>query len=239
VQEETSTDCNVLRSEIRFQDNIQPESDGFTLEFDQENMNPDGDLFDVTKMWAYLAYGPITDNNSWLTIDRRDKIANPGESKSIPLKVAYPKDASTAMEISFDYCPSSNYKYNVKLVDKLNQTTTTIEDGTTYKFNAANSDEKKSDRFELVFTGIEQNSNNTLLKNDAVIYPNPAKDRLNIISNSVKSIQIINNLGQIVLTDSNPQSMLTVMNIDSLQNGIYFVKILSDNSSQTSTFIKQ
>ena len=97
----------------------------------------------------------------------------------------------------------------------------------------------KSDRFELVFTGIEQNKNNTLLKNDAIIYPNPAKDRLNIISNSVKSIQIINNLGQIVLTDSNPQSMLTVINIDSLQNGLYFVKILSDYSSQTSTFIKQ
>jgi hypothetical protein len=106
-------------------------------------MNNDFDVYDAPKMYAYLGFGPLTANNSWLTIDRRDKIANPGESKSIPLKVAYPKDAPTAMEISFNYCPSANYKYDVKLVDRITQTTTTIEDGTTYNFNASNTEEKK------------------------------------------------------------------------------------------------
>ncbi len=242
IQEEPSNECNVLRSEIRFQNNIQPESDGFTIEFDNTGMSQDGDVFDVTKMWAYLAYGPITANNSWLTIDRRDKIANPGESKSIPLKVAYPKDAPTAMEISFDYCPSGNYKYDVKLVDKLTQKTTTIEDGTTYNFNASNTDEKKSDRFELVFTGREASSNEKFETESFTIYPNPTQNSIQILDpkTSIQQINVLNTFGQTV-SEIKPSGKTQVkqINLENLPSGIYILELCHKNGKSSQKIIKE
>lgn len=234
VQEETTTECNELKSELRFQNNVQPESDGFTMEFDREGMSQDGDVYDATKMWAYLAYGPVTANNSWLSIDRRDKIANPGESKSIPLKVAYPKDAPTAMEISFNYCESGNYRYDVKLVDKFTQTSTNVTEGTVYAFNASNTDEKKSDRFELVFTGKELSNASSLSNKRPIIYPNPTSDQINIVGNGMKitKIEIYNNMGQLITSQLTKADIdINTMSLSSLPTGIYIIKTYSTSGS--------
>jgi hypothetical protein len=227
VQEETSSECNELKSELRFQNNVQPESDGFTMEFDRAGMSQDGDVYDATKMWAYLAYGPVTANNSWLSIDRRDKIANPGESKSIPLKVVYPKDAPTAMEISFNYCASGNYRYDVKLIDKFNQTSTPVTEGTTYTFNASNTDEKKSDRFELVFTGKTISNTADLESKKPIIYPNPTDGQIQIIGNGqqINKIEIFSNFGQLLLSENiKPLSDVISVSISKLPTGIYIIK---------------
>jgi hypothetical protein len=227
VQEDPSIECNELKSELRFQNNVQPESDGFTMEFDRAGMSQDGDVYDATKMWAYLAYGPVTANNSWLTIDRRDKITNPGETKSIPLKVAYPKDAPTAMEISFNYCASGNYRYDVQLVDKFKQTSTPVTEGTTYAFNVSNADEKKSDRFELVFTGKELSNTSHISNKRPVVYPNPTDDQIQIIGNGlhISRIEAYSNMGQLVaIKIIKDDGDLHSISLSSLPAGIYIIK---------------
>lgn len=241
VQEDPTTECNELKSELRFQNNIQPESDGFTMEFDRAGMSQDGDVYDATKMWAYLAYGPITSNNSWLSIDRRDKIANPGESKSIPLKVAYPKDAPTAMEISFNYCASGNYRYDVQLVDKFKQTSTSVIDGTTYAFNASNAEEKKADRFELVFTGREQSSTSDFQKTNFTVYPNPTENNLNILDplHKITSIEVVNQFGQTQFIQAVQKGLnIHSINTENLSGGLYFININHKDGKETQKIIK-
>lgn len=241
IQEETSSECNELKSELRFQNNVQPESDGFTIEFDREGMSQDADVYDATKMWAYLAFGPVTANNSWLSIDRRDKIANPGESKSIPLKVAYPKDAPTAMEIGFNYCASGNYRYDVKLVDKFTQTSTDVTDGTSYTFNASNVDEKKSDRFELVFTGREQSSTADISKNHFTVYPNPTENNINVLdpNHKITTIEVVNQFGQLQFAQTVVRSNnIHEINTTNLSNGLYFINIIYTDGKETQKIIK-
>ena len=205
-------------------------------------MNNDFDVYDAPKMYAYLGFGPLTANNSWLTIDRRDKIANPGESKSIPLKIAYPKDAPTAMEISFNYCPSANYKYDVKLVDRFTQTTATIEDGTTYNFNASNTDEKKSDRFELVFTGREASSNKKIENKTFTIYPNPTQNSVQILDpqTSIQQINVMNTFGQTVTEiKSSEKIQVQQINLENLPSGIYLIEICHKNGKSSQKIIKE
>jgi hypothetical protein len=241
VQEETTIDCNTLQADLSFTDKSNPENDGFTIEFDNSNFSSDGDVLDASKLYAYLAFGTVTANNRWLTIDRRDKIANPGESKSIPLKVAYPKDAPTAMEISFNYCASGNYRYDVQLVDKFKQTSTPVTEGTTYAFNASNADEKKSDRFELVFTGREQSSTSDFQKTNFTVYPNPTDNNLNILdpNHQISNIEVVNQFGQTQFTQNAQKgNNIHNVNLESLSNGLYFINITHKDGKETQKIIK-
>jgi len=236
VQEETPTECNTLQADLSFADKSNPENDGFTIEFDNSNFSSDGDVLDASKLYAYLAFGTVTANNRWLTIDRRDKIANIGESKSIPLKVAYTKDAPTAMEISYNYCASGNYRYDVKLVDKFTQTSTEVTDGTTYTFNASNIDEKKSDRFELVFTGREQSSTSEISKSFFTDYPNPTESNLNILdpNNKISYIEVVNQFGQTqFILNAQKSGNIHIVNTSNLSNGLYFINITHQEGKET------
>lgn len=65
------------------------------------------------------------------------------------------------------------------------------------------------------------------------VYPNPVKDVLTIKGNDIKQIMIFNSLGQIVKKlDCNDD--IVKINVDSLQNGIYFVNVVS-RSGETRT----
>ena len=68
------------------------------------------------------------------------------------------------------------------------------------------------------------------LQNDNIlrgprVYPNPVSDILTIENADGKTIEIINTLGQIVLTQN---TFVPNINVQSLANGIYFLKIGSD-----------
>ena len=73
-------------------------------------------------------------------------------------------------------------------------------------------------------------------KNYAFVYPNPVKDVLNISLNDVQNVEIYDLLGKLMLSKSNPDSRI---NVSSLQQGTYFVKIFTDNECHTEKFIKQ
>ena len=73
------------------------------------------------------------------------------------------------------------------------------------------------------------------------VYPNPVSDVLNITAKAnveVKSINIYNMLGQLVLVIPNAQTVSKV-DVSNLTSGNYFVKINSDNGTSSTKFIKK
>lgn len=69
----------------------------------------------------------------------------------------------------------------------------------------------------------------------AHLYPNPVEDILNITLNDVRNIVIYDLLGKMMLSETNPDSKI---NVSSLPQGIYIVKIITDNDYHTEKFIK-
>lgn len=72
------------------------------------------------------------------------------------------------------------------------------------------------------------------------IYPNPAKNTLNIkIKNSIEvsSLSIYNNLGQLIMLISNVKDNNTI-DVSNLKTGNYFIKLITDKAISTGKFIK-
>jgi hypothetical protein len=71
------------------------------------------------------------------------------------------------------------------------------------------------------------------------LYPNPAKDVLNIQAKqglAINSIEIYNQLGQIVMATTNDINSIDVAN---LASGTYFVKVNTDKGSANAKFVKE
>ncbi|WP_225036874.1 T9SS-dependent choice-of-anchor J family protein [Winogradskyella sp. SM1960] len=73
------------------------------------------------------------------------------------------------------------------------------------------------------------------------IYPNPAKESITLASdNSIKSVEVFNNLGQVVLQKNSDFSNTNKFDISNLTSGVYIMTINStDGASQTKKFIKE
>jgi hypothetical protein len=74
------------------------------------------------------------------------------------------------------------------------------------------------------------------------LYPNPVKDIVNIDTKesiSVKSINVYNNLGQLIQTVVNPNfGSSFALDVSKLQSGYYFIYIISEKGKTTAKFIK-
>ena len=73
-------------------------------------------------------------------------------------------------------------------------------------------------------------------KEDLHVYPNPVKDMLNISLTDVQNVEIYDLLGKMMFSEAHPDSRIDV---SSLPQGVYFVKIITDNDYYTEKFIKQ
>lgn len=82
--------------------------------------------------------------------------------------------------------------------------------------------------------GIESFDESNL---NLVIYPNPAQDFIAIQSNMVPEnlkLELINELGQVILTNQILQgSTLSIMELHTLYDGIYFLRVSKQNNSKT------
>lgn len=72
---------------------------------------------------------------------------------------------------------------------------------------------------------------------DFSIYPNPTTDNIyiNQVQNLIK-VEVINMNGQLILTKNNN---LEKIDVSRLQNGMYFLKIFTENGSNSKKFIKK
>jgi hypothetical protein len=74
------------------------------------------------------------------------------------------------------------------------------------------------------------------------VYPNPSKDVLNVnVSNEIKvtAIQVLDQNGRILLSQSANTNGLNELNVESLATGIYTLRLLNDTQSLNKRFIKQ
>lgn len=87
------------------------------------------------------------------------------------------------------------------------------------------------------------NVNSLLTNNGLNVYPNPAKDNVNINlqvleSNSNVTVNIVDMLGKVVMTESfNPTFENISMNTSNLNKGVYIVKVINGNSISSSKLI--
>lgn len=80
---------------------------------------------------------------------------------------------------------------------------------------------------------------NEALETQLFIYPNPSKNVLMFFNESdynIKSIKVYDVLGQLVLKENNFENQLSISDLD---NGLFFVKIETDQGVSTQKVIKQ
>lgn len=73
-------------------------------------------------------------------------------------------------------------------------------------------------------------------KNNVLVYPNPVKDVLNLSLNDVSRVEIYDLLGKIILSNVHPDS---IIDVSSFKQGVYIVKIFTNNDCYTEKFIKK
>ncbi|AUC75312.1 T9SS-dependent choice-of-anchor J family protein [Olleya sp. Bg11-27] len=72
------------------------------------------------------------------------------------------------------------------------------------------------------------------------VFPNPAKNSINIKSNTFfDTVEIFNQLGQRVMQVSTADLVDNSIAISNLNNGVYFMKIFVEGKQQTTKFIKE
>lgn len=90
---------------------------------------------------------------------------------------------------------------------------------------------------------LTTSSNDLIKAHKLTILPNPATDAIFVTCTgaSISSIQILGNLGQIVLTEifDMPAGMTHPISLKGLPPGIYYMKVVSEGFMQTTTVIKE
>lgn len=108
---------------------------------------------------------------------------------------------------------------------------------TTYTATGTNTCSSSNTAFTqsvVVCTGLKSNASNELTK----IYPNPAHDVLNISfeEQGVYSVSIIDAVGKVVYVNQTDKNL--TINTSNLSQGIYIVKVKSNNAQSNYKFIK-
>lgn len=220
--------CRELYVNMHFQDPNLPENDGFTLEFDQINQNDNFDIEDMPKIHAYLGIGTITDDNVWLAIDRRNKLATLESSKLIQLKTVYPSLEKMNLELSFDLCEGVESPYDIYLIDNITNQSILINDEVTYPFTVSTVDEKRSDRFQLLFSSRVQMNHDRFSQDNFIVYPNPNEGHFQIFNpkKNISLIKVLNNHGDTVFKKSIDHNKSEIgVDLSLMNSGVYHLLI--------------
>jgi hypothetical protein len=148
----------------------------------------------------------------------------------------------------FDFTNLDNFEKDitVNLYDRFTNKTTDIRKNKKYTFDmGAGVNQWGNNRFELILnkttTGVEdlaQKIANTKL----LVYPNPATDVLNININNANfknSEVVVYNISGAEVLKTNMANSNAQINIETLSNGIYFVKVTNQNGfNKTVKFVK-
>jgi len=80
----------------------------------------------------------------------------------------------------------------------------------------------------IVTPEIETGTVRNLTGTNSLVYPNPARDIVNVkVSFAIKSIQVLNSVGQVVFID-NVNDRFYQFKVSAFEKGIYFIKIETD-----------
>lgn len=79
---------------------------------------------------------------------------------------------------------------------------------------------------------------NEMIPDEIHIYPNPSKDKISIKGEGIQKIELLNCLGQFILS-AETNSILTTLDIKALKPGLYFLKVELKDRSKSKRFIKE
>ena len=82
---------------------------------------------------------------------------------------------------------------------------------------------------DIAHNEVPENENETV-----AVYPNPVKDRLTVKAENLQSVEVYDLMGQRVLTTTT-----STIDMGSLYQGIYFVRITADGKTVTKRIVKQ
>lgn len=227
---ESNLRCNELSVGIQFKKDSVPENDNAILQLDMNyaNITKFKDGYDDPKIYGgFLGIGPVTEDNVWMSIDRRPAYTE--ETFVIPLKVKTPENND--YRLTFDLCDENKMRYKVELYDKLLNKLTNVADNVEYSFYKMKTDSLVDNRFELLFTEIKEPETNVsdLVKNDIRVYPNPSNDgQVRLISNSglpIRNVEIFTYSGSgLKLDDFKIENLGFSQNIKIMQKGLFVIK---------------
>ena len=163
-----------------------------------------------------------------------------------------------------DHANASQWNLQYKLSSENNWTNVVVTGNPTYTFEnleayseynlrvQAICDENNLSEWSNVLTATAQGVGiNDYLLNSITLYPNPANDVVNVqcTMNNVQmeGIEVIDVYGKIITTvgtrfiasAQSPASAPIRINVSGLANGMYFVRVTTDEGTVTKTFIKQ
>ena len=156
-------------------------------------------------------------------------------------------EATAIGTYNFDFKNMDNFQSNitVSLFDRYTNKTTDVRKNTKYTFDMGPGvNQWGNNRFELILNLDKTNVDEFALLNQTqmLVYPNPATDVLNInISNSSfkNSEVVVYNISSAEVLKTNMANTSAQLNIETLSNGVYFVKVSNQNGfNKTVKFIK-
>ncbi len=124
----------------------------------------------------------------------------------------------------------SGFAQGMYLKDNQLQSVTPINGDTTLAINVENISAELN-RYSLVFNNIVTKVSSFPLNNSINIYPNPAKETLNVdfsLKNVDLKLVIVDMLGNEIINE-NSRNQHTSLNIQNLSSGVYFVKVFNGN----------
>ena len=79
-----------------------------------------------------------------------------------------------------------------------------------------------------------------VVMNSFSIYPNPAVDQLNVSGENMRTIEVYNALGQLIITENPAIDNFCTIQLGNLSSGIYMLKVIStDGSASVQKFVKK
>ncbi|WP_171047140.1 T9SS type A sorting domain-containing protein [Mesohalobacter halotolerans] len=212
--------------------------DAIRLRFSPDGNN-DIDQLDISKLGNMDENLASVNGNSLFTIQKRSL---PETDEEISLFTNNWRNENYSFSANLNNLEATD----VYLVDHYLGTETLISNGTAYSFSVdANISESVSSlRFALRFDnetmGVEEQE-----KQLFSLYPNPAKDIVNIQTSlplgSQATVEVYNMLGQLVISQTQTISHTSIgIGVDALEAGVYLVKLTGqDGYSQTQELIKE
>jgi hypothetical protein len=206
--------------------------------------NRAGALNEIDNWDAKKMENPDVNFSSFIQSD--DKLAidyrNLGEDHQVNLLF----NTSSPYHFSFKIDNIDLPEYNVVLKDNYLKSEVVINSNTVYNF-ATNLDTLSygKNRFKLLFKKTATGDvENVSYNGNLILYPNPAGNQIFLSLNSEKNVkynfQILNELGQVVDSGSNTfeANQTFTWDINHLKTGIYFIKLVGQDSNQMVKFIK-
>jgi hypothetical protein len=116
-----------------------------------------------------------------------------------------------------------------------------IENGVSYPFIAETAEEKKADRFQLVFNGKTSQNVKVNQVRSFVVFPNPSMDQFQVLDprNEINQLVVINAMGQEVYSDQVRLGQVHAMNLESLSPGMYQLLIKHNGGTAVQTILKK